>query len=157
MFEIERVRASWQRETEMIDAVVLSMSEEAARQPVRDDGWSTQDLLGHIANSARVFVDFIRSPTPPLGEGVDVHSLNDQQRQRNLARPWADVQAYWQQVRDDVAAFLKASTTELGEQPAQLPWMPNTQTASDVLRLLILHTRSHREELVRGTAAPVEE
>ena len=157
MFDIERVRASWQRETAMIDAVVQSMSEEAARQPIREDGWTAQDLLGHIANSAHVFVQFIQSPTPPLGEDVDVHALNDQQRQRNLARPWADVQAYWQRVRDDVSAFLAASTAELGAKPAQLPWMPSTQTAGDVLRLLILHTRSHREELVRGTAAPVEE
>jgi uncharacterized protein (TIGR03083 family) len=157
MFDIERVRASWQRETAMIDAVVQQMSEEAARQPIREDGWSTLDLLGHIANSAYVFVQFIRSPTPPFGDDVDVHGLNDQQRQRNLSRPWADVQAYWQRIRDDISAFLAASTGELGGKPTQIPWLPSAQTAGDVLRLLILHTRSHREELVRGTAVPVEE
>jgi uncharacterized protein (TIGR03083 family) len=157
MFEIERVRASWQQETTLIDGIVLSMSEEAARQPIRDDGWTTQDLLGHIANSASVFADFIRSEGPPIAEGVDVHAINEQQRQRNRQRPWADVLAYWQRVRDDLTAFLNESTTELGAQPARLPWLPSAQTAADVLRLLILHTRSHREELVRGTAAPVEE
>lgn len=157
MFEIERVRASWARETAQIDAIVLPMSAEAATRPVREDGWSTQDLLGHIATSAKVFVQFIASDAPPFGDNVDIHDLNEQQRKRQQRRSWPEVQAYWQQVRDDVTAFLAAGTSDLAGQPARLPWMPNVQTAGDALRLLILHTKSHREELVRGTAVAVEE
>lgn len=157
MFEIERVRASWARETAQIDAIVLPMSAEVAARPVREDGWSTQDLLGHIATSAKVFVQFIASDAPPFGDNVDIHDLNEQQRKRQQRRSWPEVQAYWQQVRDDVTAFLVAGTSDLGGQPARLPWMPNVQTAGDALRLLILHTKSHREELVRGTAVAVEE
>lgn len=157
MFDIERVRASWARETAQIDAIVLPMDAEAAARPVRDDGWSTQDLLGHIATSAKVFVQFMGSDTPPFGENVDVHELNEQQRRRQQQRAWPEVLAYWQRVRDDVAAFLAAATNDLSAQPVRLPWMPTVQTAGDALRLLILHTKSHREELVRGTAMAVEE
>jgi uncharacterized protein (TIGR03083 family) len=158
MFEIERVRTSWQREAAAIDAIVLSMSAEAAGQPIRDDGWTTQDLLGHIASSANAFVRFLRPDAAQPADGaIDIHTINEQHRQRNRQRPWAEVQAYWQRIRDELTAFLERSTDELGAQPARLPWQPNAQTAGDVLRLLILHTRSHREELVRGTAAPVEE
>ncbi|MBV9791875.1 MAG: DinB family protein [Chloroflexi bacterium] len=157
MFDIERVRASWARETAQIDAIVLSMSADLAARPVRDDGWTTQDLLGHIATSAKVFVQFIGSDAPPFGDNVDIHDLNEQQRKRQQQRSWPEVQAYWQRVRDDVTAFLAAGTNDLGAQPARLPWMPTVQTAGDALRLLILHTKSHREELVRGTAIAVEE
>ena len=157
MFDIERVRASWARETAQIDAIVLSMSAEVAARPVRDDGWTTQDLLGHVATSAKVFVQFIVSDAPPFGDNVDIHDLNEQQRKRQQQRSWPEVQAYWQRVRDDVTAFLAAGTNDLGAQPARLPWMPTVQTAGDALRLLILHTKSHREELVRGTAVAVEE
>lgn len=157
MFDIERVRASWARETAQIDAIVLSMSAEVATRPVRDDGWTTQDLLGHIATSAKVFVQFIVSDAPPFGDNVDIHDLNEQQRKRQQQRSWPEVQGYWQRVRDDVTAFLAAGTNDLGPQPARLPWMPTVQTAGDALRLLILHTKSHREELVRGTAVAVEE
>lgn len=157
MFDIERVRASWARETAQIDAIVLPMDAESAARPVRDDGWSTQDLLGHIATSAKVFVQFMGSDTPPFGENVDVHELNEQQRRRQQQRAWPEVLAYWQHVRDDVAAFLAAATNDLSAQPVRLPWMPTVQTAGDALRLLILHTKSHREELVRGTAMAVEE
>jgi uncharacterized damage-inducible protein DinB len=158
MFEIERVRASWQRETAQIDAIVLPMSAEAAARPIRDDGWTTQDLLGHIATSARVFVQFIQShEAPPFGDDVDVHQLNEQQRQRQRQREWSEVQGYLQRVRDDVAAFLAANGNDLGTQPARLPWLPKVQTAGDALRLLILHTKSHREELVRGNAVAAEE
>lgn len=157
MFEIERVRASWARETAQIDAIVLPMSAEAAARPVRDDGWSTQDLLGHIASSAKVFVQFIAADTPPFDDNVDVHQLNEQQRKRQQQRAWPEVQAYWQRVRDDVSAFLASADNDLGAQPARLPWLPTVQTAGDALRLLILHTKSHREELVRGTAVAVEE
>lgn len=157
MFNIERVRASWARETAQIDAIVLPMDAEAAARPVRDDGWSTQDLLGHIATSAKVFVQFIGSDTPPLGDNVDVHELNEQQRRRQQQRAWPEVLAYWQRVRDDVSAFLAAATNDLSAQPTRLPWQPTVQTAGDALRLLILHTKSHREELVRGTAVAVEE
>jgi hypothetical protein len=157
MFEIERVRASWARETAQIDAIVLPMSAEAAARPVRDDGWNTQDLLGHIASSAKVFVQFIASDTPPFDDNVDVHQLNEQQRKRQQQRAWPEVQAYWQRVRDDVSAFLATAGNDLGAQPARLPWLPTVQTAGDALRLLILHTKSHREELVRGTAVAVEE
>lgn len=114
-------------------------------------------VLGHIATSAKVFVQFIASDAPPFGDNVDIHDLNEQQRKRQQRRSWPEVQAYWQQVRDDVTAFLVAGTSDLGGQPARLPWMPNVQTAGDALRLLILHTKSHREELVRGTAVAVEE
>lgn len=157
MFDIERVRASWARETAQIDAIVLSMSAELAARPVRDDGWTTQDLLGHIATSAKVFVQFIVSDAPPFGDNVDIHDLNEQQRKRQQQRSWPEVQAYWQRVRDDVTAFLVAGTNDLGTQPTRLPWQPTVQTAGDALRLLILHTKSHREELVRGTAVAVEE
>jgi uncharacterized damage-inducible protein DinB len=158
MFDIERVRTSWARESAQIDAIVLPMSAEAAARSIRDDGWSTQDLLGHIASSAHVFIQFIQShESPPFGDDVDIHHLNEQQRQRQRHRDWSEVQAYWQRVRDEVAAFLAASNNDLGAQPARLPWMSNVQTAGDTLRLLILHTKSHREELVRGNAVVAEE
>ncbi|HEX6291550.1 MAG TPA: DinB family protein [Herpetosiphonaceae bacterium] len=158
MFDIERVRTSWRNESAAIDAVVRAMSAEAARQPVREDGWTAHDLLGHIASSAYSFVHFLKPDAPPPPDGpVDIHDINAQRLQRNRDRPWAEVLAYWQHIRDDVAAFLEASTNDLGTQPIRLPWVPSAQNAGDVLRVLILHTRSHREELVRGTAMPVEE
>ncbi len=38
MFDLERVRASWQRERDLIDAMVRKLDDAQGRQPIRDDG-----------------------------------------------------------------------------------------------------------------------
>lgn len=147
MFDIERVRASWQREAAAIDAVVLQINETTAHEPIRSDGWTTHDLLGHVANAARAFVIYTQRDPGKASEAIDVHELNEQQRAKNKSRPWDDVQAYWQRARDEVAAFLNTHDNTIGERPVHLPWLPDVNTAGIALRTLIIHTRSHREEL----------
>lgn len=147
MFDIERVRATWAREAAAIDAVVLHISDVTAREPVRSDGWTAQDLLGHIANASRAFIVYLQRDPARATETVDIDAINAEQRAKNQARAWADVQAYWVRVRDDVTAFLAAQTSAIGDRPAHLPWRPDLQTAGLALRALMIHTRSHREEL----------
>jgi uncharacterized protein (TIGR03083 family) len=152
MFDLNRVRVSWQRECAAIDALVQPLNDRAAQQPIRDDGWTTQDIVGHVANVARAFVHQLQSgAAPPAVTSLDVDALNHHQRERNRTRPWPDVLDYWQRTRDEVTAFLDASSADIGERPAHLPWLPQVHTASDVLRALILHTRSHRQELEQGS------
>ncbi len=151
MFDLDRVRASWTRESAAIDAAVSGVSEADARHPIRADGWTTHDILSHVATATRAFLRQLQPDQAlPPGTLFDVDALNAQGRERNHTRAWLDVLRYWQQVRDDVAAFLAAAPPTLGEQAAQLPWLPQVQTAGDVLRVLILHTRNHREELEQG-------
>lgn len=147
MFDIERVRASWQKEAAAIDALVLTMNEHTAAEPIRGDGWSAHDLLGHVANAARAFLAYIRGERT---EAIDVHAANDAARERGRARSWAEVQAYWQRARDEVSAFLASCDNTAAEQPASLPWVPQIKTVGDAVRALILHTRSHRQELEQG-------
>lgn len=147
MFDIERVRTSWQREAAAIDALVGTINDMTATEPIRHDGWTTQDLLGHIANASRVFLMCIQGQvTAP----VDVHAANEQQRQRGREHPWSQTVAYWQRTRDEVATFLASADSTIGQQPTSLPWLPQIKTAGDALRVMILHTRSHREELEQG-------
>lgn len=149
MFDIERVRASWQREAAAIDALVATINEATATEPIRNDGWTTQDLLGHIANTAHAFLVFIQGRATA---SVDVHAFNEQQRQRGREYSWSQTVEYWQRSRDEVVAFLAACDSGAGEQPVNLPWLPQIKTAGDALRALIIHTRSHREELEQGFA-----
>jgi uncharacterized damage-inducible protein DinB len=151
MFDLERVRASWQRESAAIDAVVNDLNDVQARHPIRADAWTTHDILSHVAQATRAFLRQLQ-PTQalPPGTPLGVDTLNAQGRERNHNRAWPDVIRYWQHTRDEVTAFLATAPTTIGEQAAQLPWLPQAQTAGDVLRVLILHTRSHREELEHG-------
>ena len=151
MFDLNRVRASWQRESDAIDAIVQRLDEEAARRPIRNDGWTAQDILGHIADSARAFVKQLQTNKPlPIGIVIDIDALNEQQRERSQNQPWIDVIGYWTYTRDDIAGFLQAAPDDIGERPAHLPWLPSVTTAGDLLRILIVHTRNHRQELERG-------
>jgi uncharacterized protein (TIGR03083 family) len=156
MFDLQRVRASWQRESNLIDAVVNSLDDAQARQPIRADGWNTHDLLGHIATAARAFLRQLHDDKAlPPGASFDLHAANERQRVRNEARPWPAQLAYWQRARDDVAAFLDAAPSDIGEHPVHVPWRPEVTTAGDLLQLLLLHTRSHRQELEQGRAQAV--
>lgn len=149
MFDVERVRASWQREAAAIDAVVATINDMTATEPLRSDGWTTQDVLGHIANTAHGFLVYIQGQA---SDPVDVHALNEQQRQRGRQYPWSRTLSYWQRTRDEVSTFLAATDSTSAEQPANLPWLPQIKTAGDALRALIIHTRAHREELEQGFA-----
>ncbi len=147
MFDIERIRNSWQREAAAIDALVSTINPATAAEPVRSDGWTTHDLVGHIANSARGFVQFVQGRTV---EQFDIDMFNEQQRERGRRRAWEDVQQYWARVRDEVVAFLATADRSIGDQPVALPHLPQLKTAGEALRILIVHTRSHRQELEQG-------
>ncbi|WP_026370185.1 DinB family protein [Kallotenue papyrolyticum] len=149
MFEIERVRASWQRESAAIDALIDALDEQAATTPIRDDGWTTQDLLGHIASAARGFLRAVQGQAVPV---VDVDAFNEQQRQRGRQRPWSATRDYWRQVRDEVAAYLAQADDSIGDQAAQLAWLPQVRSVGEALRAMIIHTRTHRQELEQGLA-----
>lgn len=144
MFDIERVRASWQREADAVDRVVDGLDEAAAKAVLREDGWSAHDLVGHIANAARGFVAYVEGRQ---AGAIDVDVFNHQQRERNRERPWADVQAYWCRTRDEINAFLGQADGSIAERPVHLPWVPAIGNAGDALRAMIIHTRGHREEL----------
>lgn len=147
MFDIERVRTTWQREAAAIDALVGTINELTATEPIRHDSWTAQDLLGHIANAARAFLACIQGQmTAPF----DVDAANEQQRQRGRQHSWPQTVDYWQRTRDEVAAFLASADSSIGQQPATLPWMPQIKTAGEALRVMMLHTRSHRQELEQG-------
>jgi uncharacterized protein (TIGR03083 family) len=151
MFDLERVRASWQRERDLIDAMVRKLDDAQGRQPIRDDGWTTHDLLGHVAQATGAFLRQLQPDQAlPSGVPVNVDQLNAQARERNINRPWPEVLAYWQRARDEMTTFLHAAPADVGEQSVHVPWQPEITTAGDLLRLLILHTRSHREELEQG-------
>jgi len=144
MFDIDRVRAGWQREAAAIDKIVDRLDEQAAKAALREDGWSAQDLIGHIATAARGFVAYVDSKQ---AGAIDVNAFNHQQRERNRGRPWADVQRYWRRTRDETSAYLAQLDASLAERPVHLPWLPAIRNAGDALRALIIHTRGHREEL----------
>jgi uncharacterized protein (TIGR03083 family) len=144
MFDIERVRTGWQREAAAIDAAVLTINDLTAAEPVRADGWTSHDLLGHISNAARGFLAYIRGDVSGV---LNVDEWNEQQRERGRQRAWTDVQQYWERARDEVTNFLAEADNSLAERPVQLSHLPQVKNAGDVLRVLILHTRSHREEL----------
>lgn len=150
MFDIERVRASWQREATAIETLVESLDEQAATQALRDDGWTAQDLLGHIGNAARGFVAAIDGR---IAGDIDIDSLNAQQRERGRQRSWSDTRAYWRRARDEVQALIDRSDSSVDQQPVTMSWLPNIKNAGDALRGLIIHTRSHREEIEHGLAA----
>ena len=147
MFDVERVRSSWQREVAAIDAVAGTINEHTAHEPLRSDGWTAHDLLGHIANAARGLGLAVRNGAL---DAVNLDEFNEQQRQRGRERSWPEVQAYWAKARDEVGALLAEVDAGLAEQAATVPHLPMIQTRGDALRALILHTRSHREELERG-------
>ncbi len=151
MFDIDRIRSSWERESSAIDAVVERTNEATARRPIRDDGWTTHDILAHIADIARMFLRQIETNTPiPTGITIDIDALNEQQHERNEERAWSNIIAYWETTRDDVTLFLRDCSADIATQPAHLPWVAQVKTAGDLLRALIVHTRGHREELERG-------
>ncbi len=144
MFDIQRVRASWQRELAAIDAVVLTINELTAAEPVRSDGWSSHDLLGHIANTARGFLAYIRGD---VSGTINIDEFNEHQRERGRERAWSDVQMYWERARNEVTTFLTEADGSIAERPVEMSHLPQVKNAGDALRILILHTRSHREEL----------
>lgn len=149
MFDIERVRQSWKREAAAIDAVVQTINAATATEPIRPDGWTAQDVLGHIGNAARGFVTFVRDgQTAPF----DVDQFNEQQRARGRRRPWPDTLGYWNGVRDEITTFLASLDSSIADKPVDLPHLPQITTAGEALRVLIIHTRGHREELERGFA-----
>jgi uncharacterized protein (TIGR03083 family) len=152
MFDIERVRQSWEREAAAIDAVVQTINDATASEPIRPDGWTAQDLLGHIGNAARGFLVGVRDGQVPR---VDVDQFNEQQRQRGRQRAWPDTLGYWARVRDEITTFLAGLDSSIADKPVDLPHLPQIQTAGAALRVLIIHTRGHREELERGFA-PVQ-
>lgn len=147
MFDIERVRAGWHREAAAIDAVVGTINDSTAGEPIRSDGWTTHDLLGHIANAARGLVAAARNGSVPA---VDLDEFNERQRQRGRERSWPDVQGYWTKTRDEVGEFLAGFDVALAEQPVSITHLPMVKNAGDALRALMIHTRSHREELEQG-------
>jgi uncharacterized damage-inducible protein DinB len=152
MFDINRVRSSWQREAAAIDAIIENMSADTAQQPIREDGWTIQEIVGHIASTSRASVRQLQPDAVlPSGSNVDLHAFNEEQRQRDQQRAWSDVQSYWQRAREEVTEFLELCDNSIAEQPVHLSWVPQVQTAGDLLKVLILHTRSHREELERGS------
>lgn len=154
MFDLQRVRTNWQRESALIDAVVNNLDDAQSRQPIRDDEWSTHDLVGHVAGATQAFLRQLHGDQAlPPGTSFDLHAANERQRVRNQNRPWPAQLAYWQRARDDMAAFLDAAPSDIGEQSVHVPWRPEITSAGDLLRVLILHTRSHREELERGHVA----
>jgi uncharacterized damage-inducible protein DinB len=144
MFDIDRVRASWRREAEAIDRIVDQLDEAAAKATLREDGWSAQDLVGHIASAARGFVAYIDGRQ---GGAIDVDAFNHEQRERNRGRPWSDVQGYWRRARDEVGALLERVDASIAERPVQMPWLPEIKNGGQALRAMIIHTRGHREEL----------
>jgi uncharacterized protein (TIGR03083 family) len=150
MFDAERVRASWQRESAAIDTLIDQLDERAATMPIREDGWTAQDLVGHVANAARGFLHAIQGN---LSESFDIDALNEQRRQHGRQRSWSDTVRYWQRVRDEVAAFLADSHDGIGDEPATLTWLPQITTKGDALRAMIVHTRSHRQELEQGATS----
>lgn len=147
MFDIERVRTSWQREAEAIDRIVTTINDAIATEPIRSDGWTTQDLLGHIANAARGFLAYIRGTT---AAAIDIDAFNEQRLQQGRQRAWSDTLAYWERVKGEVADFLQSADNAIGDQPVTMAHLPHVHTASDALRTLIVHTRSHREDLEQG-------
>lgn len=147
MFDIERVRASWQREVEAIEAVVGTINDMTAAEPLRSDGWTTQDVLGHISNTAHGFLMYIQGKASGT---VDIHALNEQQRERGRGYPWSQTLSYWQRTREEVTSFLAENDNSIAEQPVNMSWLPQIKTSGDALRALIIHTRSHREELEQG-------
>ena len=147
MFEIERVRASWQREAAAIDALVTTINDATATEPIRHDGWTTQDLVGHIANSAHGFLMYI---TGRASDAVDVDALNERQRERGRTYDWSQTVSYWQRTRDEVTRFLASAENSVAEQPVTMSWLPQIKSAGDALRALIIHTRDHRQELEQG-------
>jgi uncharacterized protein (TIGR03083 family) len=147
MFDIERIRESWQREAAAIDTIVGTINPATAAEPLRSDGWTTHDLLGHVANAARGFVQFVQGRSV---EPFDVDVFNEQQRERGRQRAWEDVQQYWARVRDEVTAFLGTLDSSVGDQPVTLPHLPDVKTAGEALQILVVHTRAHRQELEQG-------
>lgn len=147
MFDIERIRTSWQREAAALEGIIGTINDTTAAEPIRSDGWTTHDLLGHIANAARGFLAYIHGDT---SASIDIDAFNEERRERGRQRSWDEVQAYWRRTRDEVAAFLAQADASIGVQPVMMPHLPGVRNGGDALRMLIVHTRAHRQELEQG-------
>lgn len=156
MFDVQRVLNSWRQEVAAINSAVAELSDETAHTAIRPDAWSTHDLLGHITSSTRAFLLMCRSTEPAdrtLPTDFDRDGWNEQQRVRNESRPFDETRRYWQRTSDSVEEFLGSMEPEVADREAIVPWLPQVQSIGDVLRVMILHTRAHRAEIVDGLAA----
>lgn len=103
-----------------------------------------------MASSTRGFVRLITSEPRTLAADFDRDGWNDQEREINQRKSFGETRGYWIGVSRELTALLDGFDVALADAPAVVPWLPEVRTVGDVLRIIILHLRSHRLELARG-------
>ncbi len=156
MFDVQRVQQSWQQEVDGMNGLVCDLSEAEAQAPIREDGWTTQDLVHHIVSTARAFGRMAR---PQEAGGITLSSAherdrwNDEQRLKNAETSWSTTRQSWTKTSHEMSALLANLTSADAERLVTIPWLPQVSNVGDMLRVLVIHTRSHHSELSNGLQA----
>lgn len=156
MFDIARVQHSWQTEVAALAQVAQRLSEAEARAPIREDEWSTQDVLAHLTVSNREFAAIVSHPAESratFADEAERDAWNEAQRVRSAERSWSDTWERWETTATAVTTLLAGLAADEAAQPVSLTWLPAVASVGDVLRIMIIHTRSHRMELTNGLQA----
>ncbi len=156
MFDVQRVQKSWQQEVDGINGLVCDLSEAEARAPIRDDGWTTQDLIYHIVSSARSLMRMMQPPEAggrTLASAFERDRWNDEQRVKNAELPWSTTRDRWTKTTHEISHALANLTPEDAARPVSIPWLPQVSNVGEMLRVLVIHTRSHHSELATGLQA----
>jgi hypothetical protein len=125
LHELRAARAEW-------DALMTEVGENRMTEPGAAGDWSVKDVMAHLTNFSRWFVNaseaHFRGELPPLDgtEAMDFEQRNLFWHQQARDRSLADVQAESQQVFSRLLEVVEAHTEEFLTQPQQFEGIPGS-------------------------------
>lgn len=159
----------YEKESGRIWSLIGGLSEHDLRRPIRDDGWSAFQIVAHLATStgglmylARVSLKpggFQAQPGGPGSPGFNLDEWNHAQNTEWAAKSLDELRGTWDQTAKAFAAFTGGLSDEDLDRDISTP-MGQQMQLSDLLSMITMHLRIHRQEIERGlsgeSSAPIQ-
>ncbi len=149
------------KETELVWNIVAQQSDANLHKPIRDDGWSTWDIVAHIALTSRQLLRLGQKQqqqaqtgdtSPIFAPDFDVDRMNIEQVEAWRGKSFAEIRQHWDKTGSQLAEYcasLQASDLELPVEFVKKQQM----TLDQLLNRISLHIRLHRTEIETGLSS----
>lgn len=127
---------------------IAGLDEAAFDSPVRADGWTGKEILGHMASGHEGLLALAqgRMPDEVAFDSFDIDAYNEAQRQRTRDLSLDEVLAWLEAARGAVRAYVEqVDAAEFGDL-VRTPWLGD-HAKGQFLIFPALHEGGHRVEL----------
>ncbi|HEY1014196.1 MAG TPA: DinB family protein [Herpetosiphonaceae bacterium] len=151
----------YEKESGRIWSLIGGLSEHDLRRPIRDDGWSAFQIAAHLSTSTRGLTYLARvslkpggfqaQPGGPGSADFNLEEWNHAQNAEWSEKSLDELRAAWDETAKAFAAFVAGLSDADLDREISTP-MGQQMQLSNLLSMITMHLRIHRQEIERGLA-----